>query len=58
MTLHEKRIALAAIVRATDGAFTTADRIEAIRQDNRLAGHGSAARLNAAIAQFLARPPE
>ncbi|MDB6152453.1 MAG: hypothetical protein JWL90_906 [Chthoniobacteraceae bacterium] len=58
MTLHEKRVALAAIVRAADDTVTAADKIEAIRLDNRLAGHGSAARLNAAIAQFLAKPPE
>jgi hypothetical protein len=60
LTLREKRVALAEIVRCTarqwrGAEITGADKLEAIRFDCDLAGHGAAARAHAALAGFLGR---
>jgi hypothetical protein len=60
LTLREKRVALGEIVRCTarqcrGAEITGADKLEAIRFDSDLAGHGAAARANAALARFLGR---
>jgi hypothetical protein len=62
LTIREKRLALAEIVRTTGRQWrgveiTNAEKLEAIRLDNDLAGHGTAVRAMAALAVFLGKLP-